>query len=193
MALPSGKIMQIPLLFKKNEFLTRPVHLKQAFSRVECENMKAALKSAGGGPSTSKGGVKSLLVRPNNPLILNKLNSIFLYINENFYNFDLSDIREISFLEYQEGSYMKWHTDIGKPLDEKRAANYHTRKITLSLLLSDKKDFEGGNLLFRPDFPLTIDQGDVVGYPSYLLHSVEPLTRGERFVLLVSANGPTFH
>jgi predicted 2-oxoglutarate/Fe(II)-dependent dioxygenase YbiX len=185
--------LKIPILPKENKFLTQPVVIKSAFSVQECENIKNELKRVNGQPSLSSGGVKSLLVKPNNPLILNKIHNIFIYINDNFYNFDLSDIREIAFLEYVSGSFMKWHSDIGAPVDEKRNFNFETRKITLSILLSSRKDFEGGNLLFRPDFPLNLEQGDIVGYPSYLMHCVEPLIAGERYVLLVSANGPAFH
>jgi predicted 2-oxoglutarate/Fe(II)-dependent dioxygenase YbiX len=182
--------MDIPLSFTKNEFLHRPVHLKQVFSREECAKIIREMKNDKAAPTFEKGSVKSKLVWPKEKALLDKLHNIFLHINDNYYNFDITDIREMSFLEYREGSFMNWHTDVGKPKDDSREFHYNTRKITLSILLNDRKDFAGGNLLFRPDFPLIIEQGDVVGYPSYLLHSVEPLTSGERYALLVSANGP---
>jgi predicted 2-oxoglutarate/Fe(II)-dependent dioxygenase YbiX len=185
--------LQIPIPPEENKFLNQPIVIKEAFSRHECRNIIHEIKKVPGIPSLSSGGVKSLLVKPNNPYIMNKIQNIFQFINDNFYNFDLSDIREMSFLEYQKDSFMNWHNDIGIPQDEIRNFNYDTRKITLSILLSDKNDFQGGNLLFRPDFPLVLDQGDVVGYPSYLMHSVAKLISGERYVLLVSANGPVFH
>jgi hypothetical protein len=184
--------MSLPVLLKKNEFLTKPAVLKQVFSIPECETMLKEIKAIKGDRRILNGGARSLDVLPRNPDILNKIHRIFLYINDNAFNFNLSDIREFSFLEFKKDAFMKWHNDLGDPESELITPNHETRKISLSIQLNDKEYFEGGNILFRPFYPLTLEQGDVIAFPSYLMHKVEPVLKGTRYELKVWANGPTF-
>ncbi|CAA0103552.1 PKHD-type hydroxylase YbiX [BD1-7 clade bacterium] len=72
-----------------------------------------------------------------------------------------------------------WHTDIGPQL-------WH-RKISLSIPLSGESDYEGGDLEFmfsekihRP----TQTAGQAIIFPSFALHRVTPVTRGERIALV---------
>lgn len=74
------------------------------------------------------------------------------------------------------------------------------RKLSITLMLSDPKDYDGGKLKF--DFGVhtssdrykeivgdEIKQGSIVVFPSYKYHCVTPVTRGTRYSLVVWYNG----
>lgn len=109
--------------------------------------------------------------------------------NSRMWNFDLISAPEfIQYTEYHgsdRGEY-GWHQDIGP--DE-----LSTRKVSITVQLSDDNEYEGGDLVFwmggnsLEDNNLTAPKGKgtVVLFPSYLVHAVKPVTKGIRksFVL----------
>jgi hypothetical protein len=66
------------------------------------------------------------------------------------------------------------------------------RKLSFSLLLSDPATFDGGDLSFGTPFPLARTQGMLTIFPSFLRHEVTPVTRGDRYVIVGFAVGPSF-
>jgi|TARA_B100000768_G_C11268841_1_gene372402 PKHD-type hydroxylase len=109
--------------------------------------------------------------------------------NDRMWNFDLISAPEyIQYTEYHgsdRGEY-GWHQDIGP--DE-----LSTRKVSITVQLSDDNEYEGGDLSFwmggnsLEDNNITAPKGKgtVVLFPSYLVHAVKPVTKGIRksFVL----------
>ena len=70
-----------------------------------------------------------------------------------------------------------------------------TRKLSLSCLLNNPEDFEGGELEFYTNSTpqsVKLNKGDVVVFPSYQLHRVKPVTKGERHSLVAWVRGPQF-
>ena len=70
------------------------------------------------------------------------------------------------------------------------------RKLSVSVLLSDPKDFEGGEFEmyggFRePTKPLK-EQGSIVVFDSRDYHGITPVTSGVRYSLVMWATGPLF-
>nr|WP_294916036.1 Fe2+-dependent dioxygenase [uncultured Neokomagataea sp.] len=60
--------------------------------------------------------------------------------------------------------------------------------LSSTLFLSDLDEYEGGELTIEDNFgarKLRFPAGDMVLYPSSSLHSVAPLTRGERFAAVL--------
>jgi predicted 2-oxoglutarate/Fe(II)-dependent dioxygenase YbiX len=107
------------------------------------------------------------------------------------FNFNIDSFREVIFLNYEKDAYMSWHKDIGEnKVSEKK--NIHSRKITISLLLSSEEDYDGGELLFTPDIKMKQTQGSIIAYPSYMVHCVKKIERGNRYSIIASANGPNF-
>ncbi|MFN4151481.1 MAG: 2OG-Fe(II) oxygenase, partial [Candidatus Sericytochromatia bacterium] len=107
------------------------------------------------------------------------------------FNFDIDSFREVIFLKYEKDAYMSWHKDIGEnKVSEQK--NIHSRKITISLLLSSEEDYNGGELLFTPDIKIKQTQGSIIAYPSYMVHCVKRIEEGTRYSLIASANGPNF-
>lgn len=88
-----------------------------------------------------------------------------------------------------EAGHFDWHMDVG---DGPIAAR---RKLTIVAQLSDPDGYEGGRLEINVDGrprAITVAQGAAVLFPSFALHRVEPVTRGERWSLTLWAHGPTF-
>lgn len=111
--------------------------------------------------------------------------------NEKFFNFDLTMIENLQFTYYsseEEGCY-KAHTD---PNVWK---NPHNRKLSIVVQLSDPSEYEGGELKLHNSHeptPITKQRGMVVMFPSYTLHEVTPVTKGERYSLVAWVHGPAF-
>ena len=116
---------------------------------------------------------------------------IMIHNNQHF-KFDLDCIREqIQYTEYHaedKGQY-DWHMDLG-------AGWASLRKLSVTINLSDPKDYDGGVLEFNLGGK-TITQGSkakgaITVFPSYLLHRVSPVTRGTRKSLVLWVGGNAF-
>ena len=68
------------------------------------------------------------------------------------------------------------------------------RKVSASIQLSDPTEYEGGDIVFpnvgQPSSDELRRLGSVLIFPSYLVHSVMPVTRGQRFSLVAWFSGP---
>ena len=111
--------------------------------------------------------------------------------NSDYYKYDLYGITHaLQLLHYKstENGHYDWHIDCGNG-----AAAY--RKISLSIPLTDRDAYEGGNLMINNngnEIRATDEQGSISMFPSYLLHQVTPVTSGERWVIVIWINGPRF-
>jgi PKHD-type hydroxylase len=73
--------------------------------------------------------------------------------------------------------------------------NSQIRKLSLTIQLSDPFSYNGGELhLFTGNEPTIIpkEQGKLISFPSYVLHEVTPVTKGERYSLVAWITGPQF-
>jgi PKHD-type hydroxylase len=86
-----------------------------------------------------------------------------------------------------EGHY-DWHMDAGPPQEGIQ------RKLSISILLSDPSDFEGGELQFKnmEDHKVLTKQGSIIVFPSFIEHKVTPVTKGVRYSAVTWASGPSF-
>jgi PKHD-type hydroxylase len=104
------------------------------------------------------------------------------------WNFNLTYLEPLQIGKYSEGGFYNWHNDLipGKNQEEQR-------KLSLSLVLSDPSDYEGGDLEFRgADEQPKIGQGSIIVFPSLLDHRVTPVTKGTRYSVVAWMNGPAF-
>ena len=65
----------------------------------------------------------------------------------------------------------------------------------MTVQLSDSNEYEGGNLhLINGPTPFVAEreQGMIYSFPSYTLHEVTPVTKGERSSLVCWVTGPSF-
>lgn len=122
--------------------------------------------------------------------LYNKLQTGFIQGNSKF-KFDLVHINEfIQYTEYHSSSqgHYDWHLDLGND-------SLSTRKLSMSILLSDPNEFEGGDLEINLGGKIEKaprEQFGCVVFPSFLLHRVSPVTKGTRKSLVLWVGGSTF-
>ena len=76
-----------------------------------------------------------------------------------------------------------------------RNTNGFTRKVSFSILLNDPSEFVGGELLFhvnKTPAVANLQKGSMVLFPSFIPHSVAPVTKGVRRSLVGWICGPNF-
>lgn len=130
-------------------------------------------------------------IRPaiNTEFIFYKLADAINKLNTEFYKFDLTEMEDLQFSEYDEsyhGMYRN-HTDDG--------FEAYNRKLSFSLQLSSPDAYQGGDLLmyrFKLDNPHVVKkhQGLVAVFPSWTIHEVTPVTKGTRYSLVGWVHGP---
>ncbi len=118
-----------------------------------------------------------------------KLTDIILDANDRFFNFDIFGLNEgLQFTNYKAPSdkYGR-HTD--------RRLGTVVRKLSISIQLTDPKEYEGGELYLYEDdkgAKMKKEQGTLIIFPSYILHEVKPVTKGERNSLVAWVTGKQF-
>jgi len=123
--------------------------------------------------------------------VYRRITDIVLAINSKFFNFDLIGISEaLQFTNYKapSGKY-------GKHID--RAYGITVRKLSVSIQLTDPKKYKGGDLKLydgedKQGLVMNKNQGTLVVFPSYVLHEVTPVTKGERNSLVAWVQGNQF-
>ena len=118
------------------------------------------------------------------------------------WNFDWSHNEKCQFTRYDKGDFYGWHSDSYSKGYQKKYRNDvlegKIRKLSMTVSLSDPKDYEGGDLQF--DFRNSKDyefakqeyhiceeiraKGSIIIFPSFVWHRVTPVTRGTRYSLV---------
>jgi PKHD-type hydroxylase len=114
-------------------------------------------------------------------------------VNLNHFMFDGVTLTEpAQFTEYPKGGFYDWHMDLNAFGQE---GQNPIRKISMTLLLSDPKDFTGGDLLFSEmdnEKPLPLKQGQAIFFASFLRHKVAPVKKGIRRSMVMWFGGTPF-
>lgn len=118
--------------------------------------------------------------------IIDKLTHQITEANQ-IWKFEISSILDnIQYTEYNgDGGHYDWHLDIGPN-------NISHRKISVVVQLSDPNDYEGGKLQLKNGYgelDVPLGKGNVIIFPSFLLHRVTPLTAGNRKSLVLWVGG----
>ena len=112
-------------------------------------------------------------------------------VNLNHFGFDGVTLTEpAQFTEYPKGGFYDWHMDLNAFGQE---GENPIRKISMTLLLSDPKDFTGGDLMFSEmgdNKPLPLKQGQAIFFASFLRHKVAPVKKGIRRSMVMWFGGP---
>tara|TARA_X000001388_G_scaffold70081_1_gene58980 strand:- start:208 stop:828 length:621 start_codon:yes stop_codon:yes gene_type:complete len=111
-------------------------------------------------------------------------------ININHFGFEGIHITEqAQYTEYPTGAFYDWHTDNDTSMENQPPV----RKISMTLLLSDPADFEGGELELIDDKARPkMKQGHAIFFASFIRHRVKPVTKGNRKSLVMWFGGPPF-
>jgi len=119
------------------------------------------------------------------------LNNFIQKANENHFGFgDIRITENAQFTEYPEGGFYDWHMDCDVNMQHEPPV----RKISMTLLLNDPSEFEGGDLelLENKNKTTKLKQGQAIIFASFLRHKVQPVTRGIRQSLVVWFGGKPF-
>jgi len=109
--------------------------------------------------------------------------------NINHFGFEGMQITEqAQYTEYPKGGFYEWHVDT----DLVMAQMPPVRKISMTLLLSDPQDFEGGELELIDDKKRpNLKRGYALFFASFIRHRVKPVTKGNRKSLVMWFGGPS--
>ena len=124
------------------------------------------------------------------PFYTNLIFQIFQQCNSEW-EFDITSVEPLQLTKYvaPDGHY-DFHQDGNGYTREN--INDSVRKLSMSCLLNDANDFDGVVLHTNTSGgidDIEMNKGDIVVFPSYLMHRVTPVTRGERYSLVAWACG----
>ena len=108
-----------------------------------------------------------------------------LFANCKNFNYELSkcDVEGVHLSRYGVGQFYNKHMDFNGD----QATKSHTRKLSMSVQLSDENTYDGGDLVIHfggKYFTSPRVKGSVIVFDSRLTHEVTPITRGERYSLV---------
>jgi PKHD-type hydroxylase len=174
-------------------FVGAPFKLGQVFSESECVAIRrlgehgvpvnTALASPVEGYRT--GIMNAIGYRSDTAWLYDKVADVVLLANE-WYMFEIEGMADrLMYCEYGQGNHFGWHVDCAEPPT-------HTRKISITVQLSDATEYSGGVLEFAHfgEVPESRRVGTAVAFPAYLPHRVLAVTTGTRRSLVIWAHGP---
>ena len=114
------------------------------------------------------------------------------------WNFEWDYSESCQFTKYKLNQYYDWHCDSwDKPYVEPGPTQGKIRKLSVTVSLSDPKDYKGGELEFdfrnidpdKPRKPIKckeiLPKGSLVVFPSFVWHRVCPVKKGSRYSLVI--------
>ncbi|HYC36980.1 MAG TPA: 2OG-Fe(II) oxygenase [Usitatibacter sp.] len=180
---------------RESAFSTTPLCFPGIFTSRECDDILAIAEPRlkyRSGLSVPREGVRTALTAwldpgPETQAVTDRLSRLVHQVNA-YYDFDIVGFRDpLLISRYLPEDHFDWHFDVADPATS-------TRKLSLSVQLSEPSEYDGGALEFSPrgELPFARARGSVIVFPSYLCHRVSPVTRGARAALICWAHGPAF-
>ena len=192
-------------LLKKNENLTNYYYYSKYLTNEEIEKIIEISKKYHVTDGNVSGNVdynyrKSKITwvpfNHETKFIYDKLIYLLKDANSKLWNFNITNlVDDVQISEYndnlntngEEPGHYDWHMDFG--------TNVSTRKISVSVQLTDETDYEGGDLEFmihRTIIKAPREKGTVIFFPSYITHRVTNIVKGTRKSLVFWFHGPPF-
>lgn len=192
-----------------NNFLTTSVYLDKIFMPSECDIIsnlsiektipilkkdeeQSFIKYNDGYPNS-----RLIPFDKDNAFIFKRLINIVSKVNNDYFKFSLTTIRDLQVIELSNYSSIDYFIGVG-------SGNNANRKISFVIFLSDNNTYEGGALKWSPNtytFPPDYNslnfygvppQGTAVFFTSFLASSILPVTSGSSKILIGWAEGPSF-
>ena len=172
-----------------------PVYLSEGFTHEECDRIvelesKLTIKESGIQRDIDRSGFRKSqhgwIHVPGNEWMYEKMESIIMTMNQEFFKFKIDKCEHFQYTIYKEtGDHYNWH------YDSEQVSGQYLRKLSVSVQLSDPSEYEGCELEIHNAqlFSFPNNKGDVIIFPSSLLHRVTPLISGVRRSLVVWAVG----
>lgn len=198
----------IPALPVRNRHVSMVYH-GEHFTREECEKIRSSADPNGwteglvgghgqdGAPAVERKARSVVEQRVKfdqaSGYPLSKVLRVISEVNSSYWQFELSGLAydDMLYLMRYTGPRQDkydWHIDMGR---------FHSasRKLSFSLQLTDGAEYDGGDLEFfnaAADRATFRKAGTMVIFPSYWMHRILPLTRGQRDVMVGWVHGPSY-
>ena len=120
---------------------------------------------------------------PDTIWIFDRIKQIINDINDRYFNFDINQFEPLQFTSYDMDCTMG------------RLHKTASRKLSITIQLTDGIDYQGGDLLLYPGsqaIKAPKGLGQLVCFPSFVVHEVTPVTQGTRYSLVTWVHGPLF-
>jgi PKHD-type hydroxylase len=182
---------------RKNSALTGIATEIEVFTPDECDTLISLALSLEemDVPVFTKGGLKKdTSIRSASQFVMtqDKFPGLHSHIKKvfqtgNFLKFAYHEIPTIQIIRYREGDFYLPHTDW--------SVNKVRRKLSLSIQLSPEDDYVGGEVVIHAgpeSVAISKQMGVGAIWPSWTLHEVKPIVRGERWALVAWAEGTPF-
>tara|TARA_R110000737_G_C14391911_1_gene452476 strand:- start:107 stop:730 length:624 start_codon:yes stop_codon:yes gene_type:complete len=141
----------------------------------------------------------SKIVWLNDPWIYKEIQPLIHMANKNAgWNFQWDWSESCQFTKYKKNQYYDWHCDSSDSVyNEDQGENFKgkIRKLSVTCQLTDESEYEGGNLEFQyrnKDDATIVEtclpakkKGSIIVFPSFVWHRVTPVTKGDRYSLVV--------
>jgi PKHD-type hydroxylase len=181
------------------DYVTDWVYAQSVFSKEECQKIIDIGTSKNMTDSTIFGNndnhnyrdsqVSWLYACDDMEWVFRRLTDVVTKLNNQYFKFDIFGFLEgLQFTRYDapNGKYDA-HVD--------KTFNGVVRKLSLSIQLTDSNEYEGGELqiITSKEYQNAVkNQGDLILFPSYILHRVTPVTKGTRYSLVSWISGQPF-
>jgi PKHD-type hydroxylase len=112
--------------------------------------------------------------------IYNTVVGVAIKVNSQIWSYSLQGADPLQLLKYNVGGHYGWHLDIGSDA-------HMYRKLSFVIPLSPPESYDGGELIVKAgnkERIVPLEQGKMILFPSFILHKVTPVTRGERYMLV---------
>src|SRR5262245_27808609 len=172
----------------------------QLFSDPECDELESTLDRIPAVRDVASQLIVTPIPMEPNRKLYEHVFAALAEANARTWQFQLDGWLSLQALTYEVGASYPLHSDL---VDlQGRGRQF---KLAASILLSEPAAFDGGELeimtgvgmdhgvLTKPSHIAPLERrGSGVVFPSFLIHRITPVTRGERLVLVARAGGPPF-
>lgn len=121
-----------------------------------------------------------LMPDENSSWFFDRLAEIIPMVNYDHFLYDIEGVEAVQYTRYGENQHYDWHIDCSLGWSNL------TRKISMTLMLDDPEEYEGGELQichmgnFNDVISIKPKKGDIVFFASWMPHRVAPVTSGTR-------------
>ncbi len=179
-----------------------PLEIPSTFTPDECRRIiaaaldgtfrNAALVGGAHADNTRRSRIFWLDDEGDSAWTFRRLLGTFADANRRHFDFALEEFAErmqVAWYGAEPGGFFDWHVDFGDGPTARR------RKLTIVVQLSEPGSYDGGALETNADGNIRQASralGSALMFPSFVLHRVAPVTRGERYSLTLWSHGPAF-
>ena len=128
-----------------------------------------------------------------NQWLFDRITDIIIGINDRHFGFDLNHFEPLQFTSYDSDrkEFYGKHMDCTFGVPHKTAS----RKLSITLQLCESDEYQGGDLKLYQSAEAVVapkKKGQLIVFPSFIMHEVTPVTKGTRYSLVTWVHGPAF-